>query len=1183
MGLGAAPPPPAAAILQIGAKQIKLPAEPLQLACGYDRAQQPLAAVRWPDADDESARVSTPTPLHLWDGQSAALVAVIDEATGEPLRVLCSALSGTVDQFGGVLSCAADGQLWQCGANGVARPCFGHPPTSSCLPQPPITFVKIACGGSHSLAASADGALFAWGSNTRGQLGTGDDVDRAEPAQVSLARASAGAPPSSSARAPSSAVLRIAAGVAHSAAVTTAGALFAWGDGGDGRLGLSDASFRRRTVPTALPPPPPPSAADLNRRRSTLMGSLRTAALVSGRMAASAKSGAKSGAKPQAGPPGSAVGASQELPTSPRGPWLNADKAVHDAARGIAPAGATDEGSSQKLAARRLSMTRPAAGDIEDTWRQPACAERHSACVSAAGQLFTWGRAEHGRLGHGRPYADQDAPKLVTSLKGLEIVEVALGRAHSIAITRNGRVYAWGSSEHGQCGPTNPRLEGGIPRPLFAPQLLLASAAGDRTVLCSHLNLPPPPTVHSAAWLRYTAATPAEAGEAGEAAGADADGGASAGNGGKRSAASHVWHRVGHTRKSLALSMFTEAGKAQALSQAEQEELHRRRMARWSHGVALWKRALRLLAHERPTLWRVAQLHACLGERPDNLRMVAGWYKELTAHSPRSIVELRSGASDGPPPLSPAPPRKAGRESHGARDYYFGPDARRLGGGGAAEGRGITTQAAASGPKLVDGLLATCPARSTMQKDEGDEGAVADGDEVEAGCFDPTAQRLEALLGMMPQYDSQAARALHGLHGLRAEDERPQERYAPPPPPALSAASAARSRAAPPSATQHRAAPPPPMSSGMSSKAAVPPRHRAPPSAAAARGGAAAAAHTAQAEAIAARAAASAAKHASSRIVAADASPILTALLSPRTFMPVSYPKPACIDVSRLEHGVWSADFSWARGVAVAAGNTVDASNGPASVGDLQDVLSLPTAKHTPSRLTLSVGAAAPSHAAIPSASVAAATPRAAPLFKGSALKAARMFIAEAQREEQPASAALPFGGRTKTYLDIETAWPTPPPSRYNPVRVGAPRQPVFDFGAGGVLKRTSATNASGTDGNVGPGSYSTRDVGAKAKHRPSTFIVGDPPALSFHQPSPAPGDFELPPHGNVAPCYSFARGKSGREAVGGSVSLGASTGMMTWKALEPALVRAGALDPPAEPSALERARTEAQAQAKYQ
>ena len=71
-----------------------------------------------------------------------------------------------------------------------------------------------------------------------------------------------------------------------------------------------------------------------------------------------------------------------------------------------------------------------------------------------------------------------------------------------------------------------------------------------------------------------------------------------------------MWRRVGGSSKASSCSTWLKAGQAHARAQDAIEAERRRRMARWPKGVALWKLAPRLLAVERPSLWRVAELHA---------------------------------------------------------------------------------------------------------------------------------------------------------------------------------------------------------------------------------------------------------------------------------------------------------------------------------------------------------------------------------------------------------------------------------------------------------------------------------------------------------------------------------------------------------------------------------------------
>lgn len=46
-----------------------------------------------------------------------------------------------------------------------------------------------------------------------------------------------------------------------------------------------------------------------------------------------------------------------------------------------------------------------------------ACGGAHSAAITAAGELYTWGKGRYGRLGHGDS-EDQLKPKLVEALLG---------------------------------------------------------------------------------------------------------------------------------------------------------------------------------------------------------------------------------------------------------------------------------------------------------------------------------------------------------------------------------------------------------------------------------------------------------------------------------------------------------------------------------------------------------------------------------------------------------------------------------------------------------------------------------------------------------------------------------------------------------------------------------------------
>ena len=107
--------------------------------------------------------------------------------------------------------------LWfvVCGITLLIRPAAGAAAPNKSL---------IAAGDHHTVAIQKDGSLWAWGDNSRGQLGLGNHSDRDIPTRVGTARN----------------WVAVAAGRNHSLGLKADGSLWAWGDNSVGELGLGN-------------------------------------------------------------------------------------------------------------------------------------------------------------------------------------------------------------------------------------------------------------------------------------------------------------------------------------------------------------------------------------------------------------------------------------------------------------------------------------------------------------------------------------------------------------------------------------------------------------------------------------------------------------------------------------------------------------------------------------------------------------------------------------------------------------------------------------------------------------------------------------------------------------------------------------------------------------------------------
>ncbi|NWR18802.1 HERC4 ligase, partial [Emberiza fucata] len=83
---------------------------------------------------------------------------------------------------------------------------------------------------------------------------------------------------------------------------------------------------------------------------------------------------------------------------------------------------------------------------------QVACGYYHSLALSKGSEVFSWGQNKYGQLGLGYEYKKQTSPQMIKSLLGIPFAQIAAGGAHSFVLTLSGAIFGWGRNKFGQLG-----------------------------------------------------------------------------------------------------------------------------------------------------------------------------------------------------------------------------------------------------------------------------------------------------------------------------------------------------------------------------------------------------------------------------------------------------------------------------------------------------------------------------------------------------------------------------------------------------------------------------------------------------------------------------------------------------------------------------------------------------------
>jgi alpha-tubulin suppressor-like RCC1 family protein len=282
--------------------------------------------------------------------------------------------------------------------------------------------VAVTAGTAHSCALDAAGTASCWGREVNGRLGRdGSPGDPAVPSSV----------------VPSTPFVAIAAGGAHTCALTTSGHALCWGAGAYGQLGAGD-TLDRNTPTQAL--------GDFGWSTVTA-GTSHTCALAASGLA-------ECWGANTAGQLGDSALVNRSDPTPVSGGLLFTDISaggLHTCAVSAELAycwGANTQGESGSgLPDSILPQPTPVGGGLQ--FRSITAGGQHSCGIAVDSTAYCWGANGSGQLGDGTG-TDRALPVPVTG--GMHYTVLRAGAAFTCGLTSTLVLYCWGDGTQGQLG-----------------------------------------------------------------------------------------------------------------------------------------------------------------------------------------------------------------------------------------------------------------------------------------------------------------------------------------------------------------------------------------------------------------------------------------------------------------------------------------------------------------------------------------------------------------------------------------------------------------------------------------------------------------------------------------------------------------------------------------------------------
>jgi len=291
-----------------------------------------------------------------------------------------------------------------------------------------LTGVTAVSGGYLDIVAlKSDGTVWTWGMNDALQLGRADTTIRSStPVAVSGL----------------SGISAIASGYAHNLALTSGGAVYAWGANLNGQLGDGNKPTNTYTPVQVLTGVAEIAGGDSH----TLVVRTGGSAYVWGKAGFGSQTGTDNTTPTAVTTDGSTImtGVSKVACGSQHNVILKTDGTVWtwgDNTSGQLGKGTSGVGTGSLFPVQVTGLTGVTA---------ISAGNNHTLALKSDGTVWTWGDNFTGQLGNGTSGNISPTAVQVAGLTG--ITAIAAGNTFSIALTSGGTIYAWGSNSNGELG-----------------------------------------------------------------------------------------------------------------------------------------------------------------------------------------------------------------------------------------------------------------------------------------------------------------------------------------------------------------------------------------------------------------------------------------------------------------------------------------------------------------------------------------------------------------------------------------------------------------------------------------------------------------------------------------------------------------------------------------------------------